>query len=64
MVCMAEISVNSTALSAIDGGFDTCVYTPCIRGIDTQGCQDALEGVKAKGGSCIDDLAALGEWVE
>jgi hypothetical protein len=56
--------VNHTALSAIEAGFSTAIYTPCIRGIDPKGTKDALEGLKQKGGVLVDDISSLQHWVE
>jgi nicotinamidase-related amidase len=56
--------VNHTALSAIEAGFETGIYTPCIAGIDQQGSKAALEGLKDKGGVVIDDESSLNEFIE
>jgi hypothetical protein len=56
--------VNHTALSAINAGFRTAIYVPCIRGIDLKGTEEALEGLKQKGGVLVDDISSLQHWVE
>jgi nicotinamidase-related amidase len=57
-------SVNHTALSAIEAGFETGIYTPCIAGIDQQGSERALDGLKERGGVIIDDESSLNEFIE
>jgi nicotinamidase-related amidase len=57
-------SVNHTALSAIEAGFETGIYTPCIAGIDPQGSKAALDGLKMRGGVVIDDESSLSQFIE
>ena len=57
-------SVNHTALSAIEAGFETGIYTPCIAGIDQQGSKAALDGLRDKGGIVLDDESSLNDFIE
>lgn len=61
---MLTRSVNHTALSAIEAGFETGIYTPCIAGIDEKGSQAALDGLKEKGGILLQDESSLYKWIE
>ena len=56
--------MNHTALSAIEAGFETGIYTPCIAGIDDKGSQRALDGLKERGGVVIDDERSLNQFIE
>jgi len=57
-------SVNHTALSAIEAGFHTGIYTPCIAGIDVKGSQTALDGLKDKGSILLNSKDDLDKWIE
>lgn len=56
--------MNHTALSAIEAGFETGIYTPCIAGIDQKGSKAALDGLKERGGVVIDDESSLNQFIE
>lgn len=56
-------SVNYTALSAIDAGFQTAVATPYMRGIDASSVDRALGEIKRRGGVVLDSEQAVKSWV-
>lgn len=51
--CRDDDSVKSTALSALEAGFETIILEEGIRGIDEEGVTKTLEMLKAKGARLV-----------
>lgn len=58
------LSVNFTALSAIDAGLHTAVATPYVRGIDDSSVSTCLRGIEDKGGVMLHSEEQVKAWAK